>query len=446
MNWKSLTENNIYVFPSPKGYTHHVVYAPLADSAFVASEEELTKLIIALHPETEVEQDYRDIIESLLDVKLPSQRDGYIRHSGDFINLSLLPNNVCNFACRYCYSASGRSRERMTFDMAERMILHFLDTRSDSNPRLLTFSIFGGGEPLLSWEDVVRPSIQLIDMETRERVQKHVITLITNGSLLPPDFIDICQQADIDLVVSFDILEDVQNTQRKHYQLVKNNIRKMIDEGIVPAINSVVTNLNVERLTLMVAELHSLFPEIKHVAFEPVIGEAADLHTFYTAFMHHFIDAKAKADEYGMKLTCTILRNVDATVDRYCPGEMALCADGSITVCPCLSSPQEPHYADYVYGKVTSDEVCIDEGRLAALLSKNVHTQPSCSLCPAKWNCGGGCTHSNTTNGGAPHPAYCQMVRSMTRYFITDRLEQSYRKDGDTITNLIGDYEQLIRP
>ncbi|MCF0220520.1 MAG: hypothetical protein HUK14_12130, partial [Muribaculaceae bacterium] len=163
MNWKSLTENNIYVFPSPKGYTHHVVYAPLADSAFVASEEELTKLIIALHPETEVEQDYRDIIESLLDVKLPSQRDGYIRHSGDFINLSLLPNNVCNFACRYCYSASGRSRERMTFDMAERMILHFLGTRSDSNPRLLTFSIFGGGEPLLSWEDVVRPSIQLID-------------------------------------------------------------------------------------------------------------------------------------------------------------------------------------------------------------------------------------------------------------------------------------------
>lgn len=443
--WKTLTENNIFVFPSPEGYTHHVVYAPLADSAFLASNEDLEQLSKAVAQEKDAEDDYRDVAESLMDVITPDKRPGYILRSSDFINLSILPNNVCNFACSYCYSASGRSKARMTFEMAKTMINYFINTRTEQHPKLLTFSIFGGGEPLLSWEDVVRPSICYIDEEMRNREQRAVVTLITNGSMIPEDFIDVCKQVNVDLVVSFDVLKDVQDVQRKHYELVSSNIRKLIDNGVIPAINSVVTSINVERMGEMIDHLHTMYPEIKHVAFEPVIGEVDDLNTFYTLFMRNFIEAQRKALTMGITLTCTVLRNVDVTVDRYCPGEMALCADGSITCCPCVSSPEEPNYDSYVYGKVNADEVHIDESRLAHMLAHNVHSQPGCHHCWAKWNCGGGCTNANTNNGGKPHAAYCHMVRNMTRYIITHRLEQSYREEGQTITTKIGNYEQIIR-
>lgn len=443
--WQVLTDNNIFVFPSPEGYTHHVIYAPLADSAFLASEEDLEQLSKALTHASDAEEEYLDVVTNLTDVTTPDHRPGYIRRSTDFINLSILPNNVCNFSCSYCYSASGRSKSRMTYKTAETMIRHFIDTRSAQNPQLLTFSIFGGGEPLLSWNDVVRPSILYIDAEMRRRHQKSIVTLITNGSMIPDDFVDICRQVNIDLVVSFDILEDVQNLQRRHYELVSSNLRRLIDEGIIPAINSVVTSINVERLGEMIDLLHKLYPEIRCVTFEPVIGMVSDLSTFYTLFMRNFIVARDKAEAKGITLTCTVLRNADVTVDRYCPGEMALCADGSITCCPCVSSPQDPNYDTYVYGKVDADGVHIDEAHLAKLLSYNVHTQPECNHCWAKWNCGGGCTNANVNNGGKPHPAYCNMVRSMTRYIITHRLEKSYQEEGQTITTEIGDYEHIIR-
>lgn len=443
--WKALTDNNIFVFPSPEGYIHHVVYAPLADSAFIASIEDLEHLNKAVMQVPDAEEEYLDVAESLVSETTPDKRPGYIRRSTDFINLSILPNNVCNFSCSYCYSANGRSKTRMTYGMAEVMIKHFIDTRADKTPPLLTFSFFGGGEPLLSWDDVVLPSILFIDAEMRRRQQKYIVTLITNGSMVPDDFIDVCKRVQIDLVVSFDILEDVQNQQRRHYELVSNNLRRLIDEGVVPAINSVVTSINVMRLGEMIDQLHALYPEIRHVAFEPVIGDVVDLNAFYKMFVRNFIIAQRKAEALGIKLTCTVLRNVDVTVDRYCPGEMALCADGSITCCPCVSSPQEANFDTYVYGKVNADGVHIDEKHLSQLLSCNVHTQPECRHCWAKWNCGGGCTNVNVNNGGKPHPAYCNMVRTMTQYIITRRLDQSYQEDGESITTKIGDYEQIIR-
>lgn len=442
--WKALTDNNIFVFPSPEAYTHHVAYAPLADSAFLASTEDLEQLSKAVLQETDAEDEYRDVAASLTDVTTPDKRPGYIRQSADFINLSILPNNVCNFSCSYCYSASGRSKIRLTLDVAMTMIKHFIDTRSEQHPKLLTFSIFGGGEPLLSWSDVVSPSITFIDAEMRKRDQKFIITLITNGSMIPDGFIDVCKHVNMDLVVSFDILKDVQNVQRKHYELVSKNLRQLIDNGIVPAINSVVTSINVKRLGEMIDHLHMLYPEIKHVALEPVIGEVTDLNTFYTLFLRNFIYAQRKAEMMGIRLTCTVLRNVDVTVDRYCPGEMALCADGSITCCPCVSSSEESNYDTYVYGKVDADGVHIDEVRLRHLLANNVHSQLECRHCWAKWNCGGGCSNANSNNGGKPHAAYCNMVRTMTRYIITHRLERSYQEEGETITTKIGNYEQLI--
>ena len=421
-----------------------LLYAPLADSILPVSEEDVCKLADAVVSPENADTDTLETVAALCDVEPVSMREGHVRGVEDFINLSILPNNVCNFSCSYCYSAKGRSKQRMKLGQAIQMIDYFMDKkRNDSD--FLTVTIFGGGEPLLSWDDIVKPAVQYI--YSRNICQrKVVVTLITNGSISPDGFIEICRTYDIDLVCSYEILRDVQDSQRRHYNLVSKNIATLIENGVVPAINSVITELNVERQQEMISVLAHNFPQIKHVAFEPVIGDdIADKDSFYLKFTKSFLKAKRFAEQQGIVLTCSALRNVDVTVDRYCAGELALCADGSISICPCVSSPEEKNYSSYIYGKVDEHGVSIDKDKLSSLLKANVHSQPWCDGCFAKWNCGGGCINNTKNNGGGQIPQYCRFVRRFLKYILARRLDDIWQEENDeSIKEIIGDYERFI--
>lgn len=422
----------------------YLLYAPLADCMLPVSEEDARRLADAIDAPEYAEQDVMDILDALCDVEPVSDRKGHVRCADDFINLSILPNNVCNFSCSYCYSAKGRSSQRLEPEHARKMIDYFLDERRNDSD-FLTVSVFGGGEPLLSWKDLVRPAVEYL-YERNGGARRIVTTLITNGSIIPEDFIGFCRKYEIDLVCSYEILRDVQDSQRRHYDLVTRNIRSLIDNGVIPAVNSVITLLNVERQEEMITTLISNFPEIRYAAFEPVISdEIEDRDDFYRKFTRSFLAAQAIAGQHGVTLTCTALRNVDVTVDRYCAGELALCADGSISVCPCVSSPQEDNYGNYIYGKVDHEGVHIDAEKLSSLLAVNVYSQPWCKGCFAKWNCGGGCTNNTLNNGGKPIPEYCRFVRAFLKYTLTRRLDAAWEEEnGVSVKEMIGEYEGFI--
>lgn len=422
----------------------YLLYAPLADCMLPVSEDDAVKLAYAIGCPEDADQEVKDILDALCDVDPVCKRPGHVRSAGDFINLSILPNNVCNFSCSYCYSAKGRSKQRLELDQAKKMVDYFLDKGRNSSD-FLTVSIFGGGEPLLSWKDLVKPTVEYI-YERNCGQRRIVTTLITNGSIIPDDFMEFCRKYQIDLVCSYEILRDVQDSQRKHYDIVTQNIGRLISNGIVPAVNSVITSLNVQRQEEMITALISNFPEIRYAAFEPVISdEIEDRADFYRKFSKNFIAAQEIAGKHGVTLTCTALRNVDVTVDRYCAGELALCADGSISICPCVSSPQEDNYDNYIYGKVDQDGVHINSNRLASLLSMNVYSQPWCKGCFAKWNCGGGCVNNTLNNKGKQIPDYCRFVRNFLKYTLTRRLDQAWQEEnGASVKEMIGEYECFI--
>lgn len=441
-----LRQYELYVLDDNPSSEHHIIYAPLADSAFVAGNEDISGLAEAARRDGNADKSYIETFRDLTDVIPVAERQGQIHSEIDFINLSILPNNVCNFSCSYCYSAKGRSSARIDFEAVRTAIDYFFALPRPVTPPLLTVSIFGGGEPLLSWKGVVRPAIEHICNRQLPEGQRVVITLITNGSTVGEEILSYCRRYKIDLVVSFDILEDVQNAQRRHFDEVAANIRYMIDNGVVPAVNAVVTELNVMRQVEMIESLHLHFPEIKYVSFEPVIGTVRDRKNFYRQMSVNFIEAMDKALEYGIALSCSTLRNLDVTVDRYCAGEFALCPDGSISVCPCVSSAEEPNYEQYIYGHVAGGEVMIDRDRLLRLLSVNVHGYPWCRHCFAKWNCGGGCMNTNVTNGGRQDTDYCTFTRTLTRHFLYKRLEKTYREDyNEDLTQYVDKDEYIVR-
>lgn len=410
-----LRQKDIFIIPSDEN--KWLLYAPLADCAALFSFNEIRRIATA------ADQEAKDLLNDITDVIPVAKRDGYVRSVKDFINLSILPNNVCNFSCSYCYSAKGRSSQQLSYAKAKAAVDFFLSPERN-NSEQLTVSIFGGGEPLMSWDEVVKPI--LCYLHNQETVQhRHIIpTLITNGSILPNDFVSICKNCHVDLVVSYEILRDVQNHQRRHYDLVTGHIRQMIANGIVPAINTVVTPLNVSRIEESLDQLHRMFPEVKYLSMEPVIDlQMPDRRNFYRLFITHFLKAKNLAEAYGIQLSCSASRKVDQTIERYCAGEMALCADGSLTICPCVSSSAEPHYHSYIYGKIDDDgSVVINHQRLLELLGNNIHSHSWCKTCFAKWNCAGGCMHNNDKNEGLQDLDFCWFTREMTRRLIIQRL------------------------
>ncbi len=438
-----LAQKSLFEISLNGGYA--LLYAPLADSILLLNEEEMIRVKRAVVTPDTADEEALSIVDALCNVVPLKDRGNQICNECDFINLSILPNNICNFSCAYCYSAKGRSKQQLSLEDAKRTVDFFFNPQRNQSPRL-TVSIFGGGEPLLSWNKVVYPTIEYIQQQAKKYSKEVVITLITNGSLIPIDFLDICSKYHIDLVCSFEILEDVQNDQRCHFELVSSNIRTMIDKGVVPAINSVITNLNVARQCEMIELLHSRYPEITYVAFEPVISPSIeDNSAFYRTFTKEFIAAERIASQYGIRLSCSALRNVDVTVDRYCPGEFALCANGEISICPCVSSPQENNYEKYIYGQVDESGVYIDRDKLQQLLSLNLYSQTWCNECYAKWNCGGGCTNNTINNGGKQDVSYCQFVRRFLKYTLLKRLEKIYLEEyNENIQEKIGNYEYII--
>jgi radical SAM protein with 4Fe4S-binding SPASM domain len=391
-----------------------LLYAPLSCNCIAANFKELERLE-AVAEGCCVDSEYAEILDIL------AKHDDVPRISGatDFVNLSILPTNACNFSCSYCYSAKGRSTRTIEFPVVENMIRWFVSMERGSTPPLF-ITIFGGGEPMLCWNKVVRPAVELTETLRMDYQSKINLNLITNGSILPPDFIVVCKRSKTNVSISFEILEELQNLQRRNYIKVYKNILTLCENGILPSINSVITDESVAKMPKMVEETVRTLPEVKHLSFEPVTGHHTQ--SFYRKFTDSFLQARKLAEASGLKLTTSVLRNVDVTVERYCAGELALTASGDLTACPCLSEQLQPGYQRWIYGHVSSDTIAIDEVKLTEILSHDVNDNTWCNKCFARYNCGGGCLNNVIERGYKQDSDYCLFFKDFLRKILIERM------------------------
>lgn len=66
-------------------------------------------------------------------------------------NITLVLTEECNFRCKYCYMVKKNSRNKLSFDMAKKIVDYFLEDR-EAFPESGSFWDFIGGEPLLEVE------------------------------------------------------------------------------------------------------------------------------------------------------------------------------------------------------------------------------------------------------------------------------------------------------
>lgn len=416
-----LKQNNIYCYHKRDFDSSHscddedcvVLYSPIARRYVVMDEAKYNDFL--------VNGSYKEELAPLADY-VPLDKQRKVRRPEDYTLLTVLPNNVCNFNCSYCYSAKARNGSRLSIEALTVAIDYFIDSKPDGFDRALTISFMGGGEPMLSW-DCIREGVIHARRKVSDRDINLNIRIITNGSIIDSDILDFLKNQHIDVSVSFEIIQEVQDMQRKHYDMVYQNINSLLDHGIAVQINSTITPANVERMEEMIHLLHTHFPSVKNAMFEPVVSQEMfatpqDMRIFYEKYVEHFCESLSLADRYGIALTSFAYLRTIFPLERSCPGELCVTADADITGCYCVASPQDALFGETKYGTISDGKIDFDMDSFHKLLSKNVYSRAECKECKVKWNCGGGCFHQYATYSQPYKEEVCRFTKSFFEHIL----------------------------
>lgn len=433
------------ILPEELAERAYMVYAPLADSAMIVTADQWNKIVDVIDHGVTAEEEIMDSVDALCEVDHSVLEKSEVKHEHDFQNLTILPTNRCNFTCVFCYSAKGRSSIELDTEAAFKAIDFFIDGNSHDK---LSLSILGGGEPLMSWNKTSE-IIRYAKNKAQVYGKRLNISITTNGSLLNDEIIDFIKEYGIVTVVSYEILERIQNLHRGHYEKVKSNIRRMLKKGCRPQFNTVITPANVRLLPEIIRSAHTDFPEIKYICTDPVILPALyanvdELKVYHDDFIKGFFEARSIGKSLGVIVDCTASISMDCTIARYCPGEMGVTAHGLITLCPCVSSEKELYFNDFIYGKITQNGVEIDRNKLQDLLKQEGYAKTECTNCSMKYNCAGGCMYKNKMLSKEFKAETCRFMREFGCRFLFERLNDNMLSENgiDIVTILRNEFNQ----
>lgn len=401
-----------------------LTYVPLADSCFMADEQDLLEIDAMIKTGSLKGSKYDEVITPLIDESLnhcfPDSSVSKLS------NMSIFPTWNCNFSCAYCYASQAHVKASMPLDIAFAAIDYFfMSGKGDISLQLL-----GGGEPFIEWDIVEKISSYARKRELLTG-RKLTLSIATNGSILTEKIIRDILRYDIRISFSFEILEDIQDKQRGAYKKVHENLKRLIEVGMGDRIflRTVITPLSVCRMEEMVDKVLRAYPSVCGVIAEPVMGNGNfasvdEYMNFCTLFYDNFSKARTKALQKGLNFTSMILRNMDFSIDKSCEGDFCVTPDGNISICHRLASPKSnAGKSHYCYGQIKDGMVHIDEDSYRKLVGPSINEREECKYCFAKFNCGGGCIARNLNETPQSKKAFCLLTQSL----LKDELIRRYK-------------------
>lgn len=438
MNCNKLSEKNIFVIPVGDYWGIDsericMVYAPLSGHISLGTPAMIKKLNACAEGNDSDMETLSTLSAFQAKGRVPVR---YLPESPhELYQIDILANYTCNFKCVYCYSAAGRSSKQIEFEKIKAVIDYlFCSGKKQTNPYIINFS--GGGEPLLSFE-LIKQTVDYIEQVNATGNYVYNVGLVTNGSLITPEIIDYLQSKKVDMAVSFEILERLQNMERGCYEKVAANIDMMLDKGFSFGIRTTFTPESVNCMCEMVEELSNRFPKLKKVVFDTVLSPdlfptPESMKAYYDTFVEEYYKAKKMGAEKGISVESIAVETLSMVRDRTCEGKIVLTPMGTISSCARISSPQERLYNDYIYGEVNKNGLVFDSEKFKGIMAhNNIYTQPMCAGCFAKWNCGGGCRLFHDSFGPEFEEVRCEFVRKGLKRQMFDVLASNFRKSSN---------------
>lgn len=431
-----LEQKNIFAIPAGEHWGKNpedifIIYAPLGGHISLGTADSVAELEKCAAGASTDEAALRALAAFQAPGKVPVH---YLPKSPhELYQIDILSNYTCNFKCIYCYSAAGRSTGQIDFDHVKALVDYlFRSGRKQENPYIINFS--GGGEPLISFP-TIKKTVEYIEEVTCGTDYKYNIGLVTNGSLITPEIIDYLQDHRIDMAVSFEILQRLQDKERGSYDKVAANIDMMLDRGYPFGIRTTFTPESVGCMTEMIEEVHRRFPLLKKVVYDVVLAPSlfdtpADLEKYYDTFINEYYKAKELARGYGITLESIAVETLSMIRDRTCEGKIVLTPMGTVSSCARVSSPKEELYNEYTYGEVRDGRLTFDEEKFRSILNtSNIYTQEMCRDCYARWNCGGGCRLFHHSFRPEFEEVRCNFMRKALKRELINVLSDKFRQN-----------------
>lgn len=403
----------------------YLVYSPLANIFYLSLPNDVEKLEEAI-----VAGKSTELLEQLLDKSAFNEFGNNEVSTDSFCTLHLLLNEKCNFHCKYCYSAEGRSSAELNMEQIKTTLCYFLSSeRNAVKDRTIMF--MGGGEPVLSWKLLEEATLYAEELAKEQNVKLH-FSLTTNGSIMTDKMLDFIKEHNFTVQISFEILPEIQNAQRGLYDVVAANLVRLTEKGINNYVRSTITELNVERIPDMVEHCHTYFPLVKKMSCQQVVDPSyfttkEKVNDFFNKYFVSYRAAEEKANEYGITLRSSSSHLLNYSKrEKFCYNLLCLTPYGTLTMCPDVSSPNERDYDSSVIGKLESYGVKFDQAAFARLSNQSIHTIEKCRTCYARWNCGSGCPSSRRVYNAEIFDAICDHYRKMLRHSLIVALAQKH--------------------
>lgn len=354
-------------------------------------------------------------IQPAADIKteLPEPESLYARVQ----NLSILPNNRCNFHCSYCYAAASKDNTQLNKEQLFQAVKTFFSLPERRNP---TVSFLGGGEPLLSRE-LVMDTILFI----RKISPEVPINIVTNGSVSSEELKSFLRQNNVSVTVSFEVLPDVQNSQRGNYALVHRTIRELISAGIKVKIRTILTDKNILRTGEMASVVKKEYAGISRWLLEPVsawsyfdsAGEAMKFWQNYRSAVRELSNLPEMAEISWNSLLKRFFKSCGGV---YCDGEFTVMPSGAIGLCHRISSPDDPLWDRWLWGSFDGRKYQLFPEKAQHFYDVPKRMKERCGQCPAFACCGGNCRVLTAQAEEEYIDRYCSFIRECYFEYLQD--------------------------
>ena len=411
---------DLFLIPEGDGA---LVYAPLRRALFWADNSACQNIkdwisgIRHISSRHHKEIEYLEYIESIETIP---QKSKSLR---DRDHLIIIPSQICNFSCTYCYAKRAHSKDVIS----QKQLTNAIDSILGGRNTHKRFTFIGGGEPLMAW-DIITSSIEYIKENKRDTDNIHY-GITTNGTLFNKEIIEYCKENKIRINISFEVIKEIQDRQRPFtssrrstFDIIDKNIKELVKHGVSCSIRATITSLNVDRMSDMAEAVGSNYSGVKGLHLEQVTDSSEGSSLFYSKFITNFFEAKRIAEQYGLRITNSITNSIDSIKERFCPGELCLTPTGSIVACHRISSEKDIGYDLFRYGTIDEKGIHIDDNCEKRYLAFSSLKQSECSSCFALWHCAGICPMERMYLSNKHIKNKCNFTREMIKQELIYRL------------------------
>lgn len=385
----------------------------------------------------------------------------YKNNTSKFVleRLVLNVSNACNLNCRYCYAVNGSYGQEKTL-MDEKVAIRTIDYFYNLYEGINNIQFFGG-EPLLNPEIIQIICIYILNRYNKNEISKlPVFSIVTNGTIMSPEILEILSAYNIQVTISIDGPQFIHDHLRGEgtFNKIIKNIEYLKSKNIDIGIECTFTNYHLIN-GFDVSDLMEFFYKQLglHVTHIPPVAvpkdnelyiDKNDLIKSYTKAIKFALDTLNKKDYKLESYTLRLLRALiyKKRIEVYCPAgvtTLSISSEGDIYPCFMFTGNKE-----FLIGNVFENKISSIRLSTVSKLLKEISkwNDPKCCSCWARSLCFGCIGNDYILSGHIRNKPQCDFNRKIIEFFLLNSCK--ILKDPIIISRIIslsGPFEKHLK-